>query len=178
MHSILSAASLGRKIKKDYTRIGIHVKRLLSNRLDRTKRYRTCVVPPTEGWYPSKTANFVFRSKSYDPQYLLEFAADFEWNPSIWLHSTSKRYVVRVPKDRERDVRKRLYERGMWYDTGTNLWNRRRRRARKKGYPSFVQSLGAKKNSQKSPFAKKEKAKKDLFFKFRGSEAESSKGLD
>lgn len=129
------------KETKSYTRHGICVTQLVGHRLDRSKRYKECVVPPVLGWYPSKTANFVFRGKNFDPQYLIEMSAEHEWNPSIWLHRKSGRYVLRVPKDRENEVWKRLYRRGLWYDPATNVWNRRRKRSRRKGYPSFVQSL-------------------------------------
>lgn len=137
------------KEKKSYRRNGIRVIQLASYRLDRAKRYRECVVPPVLKWYPSRTANFVFRGKNLDPQFIMELAAEQAWNPSLWLHPISGRYVLRVPKDREKDVWKRLYRRGLWYDTAANLWNRRRKRSRRNGYPSFVQSLGIQEEKEK-----------------------------
>lgn len=160
----LSHASLGgdRKFfgKKSYKKRGIRVTRLPGQRCDRNKRYPVCIIPFMLGWYPSKTANFVFKNRKFDPQYLWKMASEIDWNPSVWLHRKSERYVVRVPKDRGKQVWTRLYARGMWYDPATNLWCRRRRRSRKSGYPSFVQSLSAQKKGERICRSKKEKAKK------------------
>lgn len=163
VESILSKESLGAVHtdfqKKSYQRNGIHVTPLVGQRRDRSKRYTICTVHPVKGWYPSKTANFVFKSKDFDPQYLMRLSADMAWNPSVWIHSKSGRFVVRVPKDRGQDVWKRLYRRGLWYNPATNLWHKRRKKSRKSGYPSFIQSLGLQKKYEKIQTYKEEEVK-------------------
>lgn len=161
--STLSLASIGGSVKpfvkKVYKKAGIRVTRLSGQRVDRSKRYSECVIHPTLGWFSSKTANFVFRYTKFDPHYLLKMCSENKWNPSIWLHSKSGRYVLRVPKYYAKAIRKRLYRRGLWYDPATNLWNKRRRRSRKSGYPSFVQSLMAQRAGEKLCRLQEEKAK-------------------
>lgn len=167
MRAALSTASLGGIVltgENTYKKNGIRITRLVGQRLDRNTRYPVCILNPSQGWFPSKTANFVFRDVSFDPHYIVQMASEDDWNPSIWLHAKSNRYVLRVPKDCGEKVRTRLYRRGLWYNPATNLWHCRRRRSKKQGYPSFVQSLELQAKGEKK-CRSKEEAPKKLFLK-------------
>lgn len=129
--------------KNVYQRYHYKIKKLAFPRKDRNKRFNKIVVYPVQGWFPSYTENFVFKfdRKKWEPEYFIDMATEPEWNGAIWLHPKTGRYVLRVPKDRGRQVRERLYCRGLWYDTYSHLWCRRRKRYRKSCYPKFVRSL-------------------------------------
>lgn len=116
------------RMETRYRRKGYMVRRMLLPRQDRRQKYPVCLIPPVKGWYPSLTANFIFGTNDRDPRWYLRFAPA-RFNPSIW---SSARHpgcpVLRVPKDRDEEMWKRLYANNFWFHGAKNLWFKRKRR--------------------------------------------------
>lgn len=116
-----------KKARKFYRRNGVKIYKLPCWRKSQHARYQEEIIPPVWGWYPSKTANFVFEdTEKLDlPMHLIGRIPAF-FNPAIWKHSTSGRYVLRVPRDRKGMVWDILYRLKFWYNPNDNLWRKRK----------------------------------------------------
>jgi len=110
-----------------YSRKGVTITRLKVPRPDRLTKYKTMVVPPTQGWYPSSMANFIFGYNVNGPQWYRRLVPS-HFNPSVWKSLRHRDCpVLRVPKDRAKETWEILYQKGFWYNGARNLWYRRKR---------------------------------------------------
>jgi len=113
-------ASTNKNVLGFYNRNGILIKKLILKRTRANDGYKEVKIPPTLGWYPSKSSSFSFKG-DYDADYLLDLLP-IDWNPAIWINPWNKLYTIRVPKDRKDEVFKRLYWKKFWFNTKKYWW--------------------------------------------------------
>lgn len=129
--TVLSNASLGidadiRKPLRAYRRNGIRVRRMRVLE-KKSKRYSEVVIPPVQGWYPSKSSSFTF-GVDIDPKWIIKHLVPWRYNPAVWVKRGTDHLALRVPRDRGKETYDRLYKNHFWYHTIKRLWFLRRGR--------------------------------------------------
>ena len=119
---VWTGAEVGR-----YKRHGILIRKLTKPRIRKdTHGYQDVVMPPTQGWYPSKTASFTFfhQSEEFDPEIILNLIKP-EYNGAIWKNPWNNLYTLKVPKDKKKEVWSKLYSKQFWFNTKKYWWEPR-----------------------------------------------------